>query len=545
MRKTSRHMSEWEKELRRDARWYALLACIMAFGLFLSYLLYVGPQPGGDDATYIWLSQQPLFGPPFILGNIFAYGFLKLLPLKASFGILGYGSLQAILPNIIEYLVLIFMTFLIGSRFRDAKTGVVAAFLAATAPFAIANVTTVLPDIGTGMMLSISLYIFVRSLNSRHNALLPFLFGLSAVLVLYMNQQGFATLMLSWLYVIFLLAADMLFGRKATKRRATAEGLSFRYVLFALLGTAIGLSAYFLVFYLGLGRPFYIFAYDTFGPASVGPFAEIGTLLFSNFLAGARFNGVMYPLGPVFILAITGTAMLLARGGKRDNFLSFLTWGFLIVIVFGTTSISGQYTPFPVSTRFFNIVLAPMAVLGAYALTSTYNFLKRRWRPNSPASNNTEPAMLLLIALLFIVILSSVPLYAMLRANNLQLHRNAQTLYSIAELIQKRVPSGGATIYTHTYSGFNFVMPLFLQFAMGFNSSMRFYSINTSFIQTSPSCDLSHDKRPSFLVVANNYAPAVDVQMRSEAESWLGSNCIAVQLAQINQVYVYSLESST
>ncbi|MEM3215650.1 MAG: glycosyltransferase family 39 protein [Candidatus Micrarchaeaceae archaeon] len=545
VRKTLFGISEWRKGVRIDIRWYALLAGIMIFGLFLSFLLYAGPNPFGDDATYIWLSTQPLIGPPFILSNIFAYGFLRLLILKASFIAMGYWSLPAILPNIVEYLILIFMTFLIGRRFGGQKTGIVAAFLAATAPFAVSNVTTVLPDIGTGMMLSISIYIFMRSMEDEHNVLLSFLFGLVAVLVLYMNEEGFATLLLSWLYVIFMLMANLLSGKVSRKRRAISMQRRSpaepdpRYVLFALLGTAIGLFIYFLVFYMALGAPFYVFSHRTFGYASISQLDEIRILFFSNFLAGNQLNNLLYPLGPISILAIAGTVILLARGNRRDNFLSFLTWGFVVIIVFGTTVFSGRYESFPVSTRFFNIVLAPIAVLGAYALTSAYGFLKRL------IGTDDEPAMLL-IALLFIVILSSIPLYTMLQASNSQIHDNAQTIYSIAAFIQKHVPNGtNATIYTHAYIGFNFVLPLFLEFAMGFSSNVHLYSINSSFINSSQSCNLLRKNGPSFLVVADDYAPAVVSQVNSEVESWLSTNCTATLLMQANQIYLYSLKSST
>ncbi len=534
---------------RTGPRWYLLLVAIIALGLLLSYLMYSGPDPWYDDSIYIFLAHEALSGNASFIGSRFAYGFLKLFPLAASFGLLGYGNFQAVLPSVLEYVLLIIMTFLIGKKLQGERLGVIAAFLAATAPFAVSNATRVLPDIVTGLALSVSIYLFLASTDTKHSVVLPILFGASTALPLFFNEEGFATMLFSWVYVAFLLVSNTL---RIGARRAVTNGrtdaaasVTFRFVSFAAVGTVACLSAYFIVFYVSLGSPFFVFTHYNAGFSPLNPFSEAYTLLFGNFLNAGTFTQDLYPIGPLSLLAMAGSVLFAIRSGRRGNFISFLNWSFVMFMIFGTTSLAGGYHPIPVTTRFFGIVLSTFSLLAAFALLSFYDYAKKTFRRRAP-SYPAAPLIVMLL-LLFAITLACLPLYGMLIQSNRIILQNNQELYQSTRYATSVAPAGEPiAVYTDAFGGFGFILPLFLSFTTGFNASITYQSIvDYGSNNTLTSCALASGSSPFLIVEYQNVGPAAREQIDAQVSAWLSDTCTATLLTEINQTYIYSLSGST
>lgn len=521
-------------------RWYAFLGAIIILALFLSWLLYSGPDPWYDDSTYLFLAHQMLSGSSIFLNYRFGFGFLKLAPLAASFGLFGYGSLQAALPDMLEFVLLVVFAFLIGTKIKDARLGVSSAFLAATAPFAAAYASRVLPDMGTGLAVAVATYLFIVSVDTKHRVLVPLVFGFSAALPVYLNEEGFAIMGFIWIYLASLFIIRKLGRRSGIPAKRwlvrVEESIDSRYLALALSGTFIGLLLYFLPFYLSLNQPFFVFSRYGVNYSFTNPFSELLMLLSPTCLGGYCPNPELYALGPLALLAVFGSALLLPRRNSKNCFLIFLGWATFVFLVFGTTQISLPYHPIPVVSRFFAIILAPLSVLGAYAFVKIYDVLKKKQRGVFPQLS------IFLIALL--ILAANLPAYAFLHSYDGSVFQSAQTAYSTAAFLANESQSMPIDVYVQAYEGFAQIAPYFLQFATGFDNKISFYSLSNA---TSPAssyptyCSLNQTGGSYLVVIYGIDNTEARAEIAKETGAWLGNTCKATLLYEINQTYIYSL----
>ena len=526
--------------------WYILLAAVVASGLLLSYLLYSGPNLWYDDSTYIYLANQLLQGNPAVFGSRFGFGFLKLFPLAASFGAFGYGAIQAILPSIVEFVLLVLLTFLIGKKIGGSRLGLLAAFFASTAPFVVANVSRVLPDIPTGLTVAVAAYLFIDSLGTRHTVVLPFLAGLSSVLPIYMNDEGFAVMFFIWLFIISLFLfpriRKLLGHGDGRARPKTENSISSRYVLLALAGAALGTVAYALPFYIFFKQPlFFLLRYDI-NYSLTNPLLVALLLSLPSCIGNSCLSSDIYSLGPLVVLAVLGSAAVLnSNPNRKSSFVIFLNWSVFLFLIFGTTHLSLPYLPIPVVSRFFTVVLPLLSVLSAIALWRLYDYLKtRHLRTLAPIA---------LLAALILVIAAYLPMYGVLRSNNEAILNTTQTAYRIGAFFINESSAGPVDVYAHAYDGFNFLAPEVVMFATGFDSNISVYqAANASMAGPSYgvlNCSLQPGRRSFLAVMYGSDAESAREQVAAEVGSWLGSTCTSTFVKQIDQTYIYSLSNAT
>ncbi|MEM0201902.1 MAG: glycosyltransferase family 39 protein, partial [Candidatus Micrarchaeaceae archaeon] len=241
------------EEKHTYAFYYALLFSIIAFGAVLAMLLYAGPNFEYDDNFYISSAHLLVQGNPFFILSKYSYGFLKTVILALSFKAFGYGSIQAVLPNFLYFIITICLVFLIGKNIRGYGLGLVSAFMAAGMPFFVENATRVLADVPLGMVVALFFYLLFKYMaESKKSAVIALAVGLSAALPIFMKTEGFMIIFAEALSVLLLYAYEK---HTATTKKRHGYGINKNFIMYAVVGLAIGLSVYFFVFYILTGNP--------------------------------------------------------------------------------------------------------------------------------------------------------------------------------------------------------------------------------------------------------------------------------------------------
>jgi len=492
-----------------------LLLISILLGLAASAYLYSGPDPFYDDAWYMQFAHEAANGEADFILDIFTYAFLNIVPIAASFKLFGYGSWQAILPSIIEYILLLLVTFQISKRIYGGMFAAAAVYMLALAPFLVAYTTRVLPDINMGFAVGLSVYAFIIARRKKTIAM-SVLSGLLAAYTIYVKTQAFIYIAL----FIFVVIIAYLQDHKKKKGRFYEEKL----LAATFIGLAVGLAAYFSVFYIVSGNPFSISDYMAI-PSGETIAHELYTFTvpFSSMNAMLSYPTAMdtFPIGPLVLLAAIGTIIGLLKKNAEINYSSLLCWGMFFYTIFGTSSMHA-YLRIPGLTRFFAIDATLFALLGGYALFFIYDFTKNRTK---------KKAALLKVAFAIVVIvipLAYIPTYKVLKLNSINIVYSENMFNSSLGYLQKIVQNGGPiNLHTLAPRGFRFNTDFYLNFIDGYNSSIHTMIIHQNGYDgiTSLSCPLSAPGNRSFvLAVEPAYGPPGSDE-ENLLNTWLGTNC--------------------
>ena len=459
-------------------RVYTLLAVIIVLGLLLSSWMYAGPDLLFDDIGYITMANQFMSGNYNFLTANFGFGFLDIASIAASFWAFGYGNVQAVIPSVVEYVVMVVLVFLVASRVHKDETALLAAFFTATSPLLVANATRALPDIATGMVTAASMLVFVVGLRSSRKFLFGIAFGIVTTLVVYVKMTGIIIMCLSLLFVL----AYLLLRRSHVRAEIGAYTINARYAIGAFLGVAIMSAVFLSVFYVYTGNA--LFAFEHYNnPAGAGPLQKLWSFLNQDtfsVLGQQTFNVESYPIGPLLLLAALGSAFAVKERNPPLCQFSLLLWGVALYFILGSGSI-GAYTPVPYSTRYFAIVLPAMAILAAYATVQIAKFVAKRSRSTPHRRHANSYAVFLIIA---IVLVLESPLYAALWQYNTgigQLDTTIKQASSHAMLYlhtNGTMLGGSPIIYVEAIDGLSGPLIYAIQYELGYPHGISYFRVN-------------------------------------------------------------------
>ncbi|MGC8586765.1 MAG: glycosyltransferase family 39 protein [Candidatus Micrarchaeia archaeon] len=542
----SRNTSHKGKKRSKDYLPELLLLVSILLGLAASAYLYSGPDPFYDDAWYIHYAHDAIVGDSDFIANLFAYAFLNIIAIAASFLLFGYGSFQAILPSIVEYVLLLIVAFQISKRVYGGTFAAASVYLLALAPFLTDYVTRVLPDINMGFAVGLSLYAFILA-RKEMSVKMSAVAGLLAAYTIYVKTQAF-------MYVgLFALLIVIEYISGALKRKKTSSNFKEEKMLAAAAaGLAVGLFAYFAVFYAVTGNAFASLNYMA-SPSGETIAREVYMLLtpFGNTSAmlnsPSAFN--TYPIGPLVILAIVGTAIGLLKRNSYVDYISLVCWAMSLYLIFGSSSINAYYRV-PALSRYFAIDAVPFAFLGGYALLSLYDFAKARLGKNN--------SILKAAFVIFVIVLpiAYIPTYRMLKVDSISIVYSNNIFSNAVSYIQRMASTEGALdIYTLAPTGFRFNTLYYLEFADKYNSNIRALTLheNPYGNETSLACTKSDYERISYLfMVEPQYGPPT-IDEQNLIAKWLDSNCTRSEVYQAippnasyySKIVIYRIESAS
>jgi 4-amino-4-deoxy-L-arabinose transferase-like glycosyltransferase len=336
-----------------------LLILVMLLGLSLLTIFYshITYTAGIDDATYLSFAKQIAshsFNP---LSNPYGYGWLFPYFVYLSGFFFGNSTIGYQAGTAIEYLSLIVLTFILGNRIsKNRYIPILSAFIVCIAPFTVAYSTRILNDTLLAVFATLSL-IFLFS-NKKHDW---FMSGLLAGLMLSVKLLAFP-------YILAFFVICMLEGK-----------------YYAVIGILIGIFVYVLPFGVLSGNPLYsIQNYGSFqssiSPASLG--GNIGIMFVMLGLVQLHYvgNPIYYQIvsmGLLLWFVIFSSYLLIVYRGRHYIYLAIIFWFVVLYLHFGTQTLS-HYSFISVIDRYYQLVIAPMALLIAYFFSWAYWWLDKR-----------------------------------------------------------------------------------------------------------------------------------------------------------------------
>jgi len=471
-----------------------ILGLVLFTAIVLSYIFYSGPFVYYDDNYYIFSAHQMLQGTFRPNGNPFTVETLTIASIALSFLLFGYGSLQAALPSVVEYLATIIVIFFLGRKMFNDYFGGAASFLYATAPFVVGYTTRVLPDIFTGLTVAIACYYIYDAIELKSERAM-FLAGFFISLTMLVKTAG------AIMIASFVIGLAYLYVHKKFRRYK-------RMFAYAFVGMIIPLLIMMLYFYLLTGNPlFNLHSYA--GLADVAPTTVFKNIIAFNisvnplYLFNVNQDPNTFPIGIIFILALAGMILGIARKKISIETFSLLVLIPMLYLFFGTKSLN-HYIPILVVSRYLAIVAAPIAILAAYTLNALYIAIKKE---------SKAVASFIIIAIIFYSVFINFSTYRALYYYNLGV-RSYNTIYST--LLHVISESHANRVYiSSTLQGLN---QQYLEFLYGFNG--------INFSSAGPVCTPSY-YRAMLINSFNNFGAE---QSNASLISWLGGNCSLVNI---------------
>ena len=518
-----------------------LLALVLAVGLVISAYLYSGPNPFYDDVTYIFLSRSAIVNGFKFMFDRFGFGPLSILQISVFFYLFGYGNMQAVAASAIDYTIMVYLIFVCGRKIGKPANwfGFLAALIGGTAPFVVPFVFRALIDIPLGMVAALSVYLFIKTTERRHNLLFPTLFGLTSASLIFVKIEGYMILVASSLSILILFLIEK-FDRKWSPNRKQETGLVLRpsYVLLFAAGIISVLVIEFLVYYLLTDQPFFVLKYynnnipNTFGLMYNAIVTFVPYVLPQIKLHMALINSQIP--GPLIGIAVIGGVIAVI---KRNKIMTYMFLVYIIGVIYfiiGPNSLSlFFYNNHPYNTillqgRYFIILLPYMSLLAAYLLFFIFEVVRKTggWRVGS---------MVVVVTLLCIFALE-LPLYSTFHLQNVATLQNEALFGSVAGYVSSLAGNSIATIYTNSNVKENdgFALSLYesMMYYLRFNQEYKFKTINFPFFKANNSDTCTTEIGNSFLVdlyTLNNSAGNLAV-----INDWLGSNCTATYMRGFN-----------
>jgi hypothetical protein len=496
---------------------YLLLALIIITGLLLSYVLYSGPFYAFDDLSYIIFSHQILNGTFSPVQSPYAYGFLLPVSIATSFAIFGLNTFASILPSLLEYVAIILISSAIARKLYGTNTGLVCAFLVATAPFVVGYSTRVLPDMGVGMMVGLSMLFLVYAQGSKNSKLFYFLSGAFAVLTIYVKLIG-----LAYIFAFFI---ALLIYRFYDKKKSSHKGAN-DILIYSLAGMFVVGVIYISIMFGFSGSIFGSFISYGKNQMAISPsslsknFDALFTTFFGYNGFGTALNPQVFPLGLIIFVALAGTLIGLIRKEKNIICLSVILWIAFLYLFFGTVTIS-KYSFIYVVSRYFIMVSVPIAVIASYALLSICKLSKPILKNNSIYL----PALILLI-----VVISYIPIYKTLYDYNSSISENTRSFSSTLSYIKTQSQGNNLTLVT-----IDNVSSDFLEFLSSYNKNINVYTLNTS-SKTKITMQLNRICTPqavnTYIIIAyDNYSRLASTTIFND---WINTSCSLVKLNSFN-----------
>jgi len=507
-----------------------LLASIL-IGILISMYLYSGPDPFYDDAWYINLAHYMLSGNfDQVILNLFGYGFINIFDIALSFKFFGYGDIQAILPSIIEYILLLIVTYGISKKFYTPIFASAAVYLLSLAPFLVNYTTRVLPDINAGLAIGLSFYAFLIAIGNK-KPIWSITAGLLAAFPAYIKaDETFIYVGLFAFLLIVLFSKNMIYAIKRKDKKYINELKSLALISAGLI---LGLFAYFFIFYIFTGNFFFPITYYTALPSLEPVLNEIYLLVIPFSTSKGLMNTSYFPLGPILALSIIGAAIGILKKNSKINYASFLCFGVFLYLLVGTSDIH-EYIVIPSFSRFFAIDASLFALLGGYALFNIYNFLNAKLE---------KKTLFKIIYAFFIIIipLSYLPTYTYLKSNNLNIVYNREIFNEAVNYMQGIAARSQINVYTLAPVGFRFNTYYYFNFADGYSKNISTKMIRPNESNSSASCMINFPNNRSFVLVTASSGPQACSIENKVLDTWLDNNCSISEIRTIQNNHTSNL----
>ena len=182
-----------------------------------------------------------------VILNPFGYGFINIFAIALSFKFFGYGDIQAILPSIVEYVLLLILTYGISKKFYTPIFASATVYLLALAPFLVDYTTRVLPDINAGLAVGLSFYAFLIAMGNK-KPIWSITAGFLAAFPAYIKaDETFIYVGLFAFLLIVLFFKNIIYTIERKDKEHTNE---LKSIALISAGLIMGLFAYFFIFYI-------------------------------------------------------------------------------------------------------------------------------------------------------------------------------------------------------------------------------------------------------------------------------------------------------
>lgn len=490
------------------------LTLILVLGAALALFLYAGPFYAYDDSFYLDYAHQILVGGFNLSSGPYSYGYLFVATIALSLKLFGLDATAAILPTMVEYLLIVVLVFMIGRRIRGEGFGLIAAFVAATSPYIVGYATRVLPDMLTGLVATLSIYILVIAPSSKHRSTLYFAAGSVAMLTIYVKLIGLA-FVLAMFFAVFAFAVVFMFrSRKGKASTAKITNISVMDLVYVVAGMAVLLLVYLISVYIMAANPFYtILGYSNFpGTEHTNLLTNLVFFITNIFIwdlgpvVSFSLDIDVFLFGAILFFAIIGTLIALASRDRAMVLMAIIAWVYILYINFGPISLT-SYSVIYVAARYVTEVAAPLSLLVAYVVYHGYKICNLLFAKLPVVGYSA------VVLLLVYIIYANIGPYTMLYTYNIVIANDTSTLFSVISYVN----SGSASWNHHLYisqSGGNAV--LFLSFLSKYNTT---YNIST----VSGQCNSSYNG--SLYLAFNNYGQAVANVTRPLLSNWTNGGC--------------------
>ena len=514
-----------------DRKAFLLLAAVIGLVLSLSYLMWSGPLYWFDDINYITYAHQMLTGTFSVVQSPYAYGFLPSAAIALSFLLLGASPFSAVLPNLIECIAMVVLTFLIGRKLYGNDVAVLSAFLCATAPFVIGYTSRALPDMLLGTIAALSIYVFLiaQERGEKHSHYLYAAAGAIAGLTIFVKLLGLAFMLAFFVGT----AALYLMGKGRRMRNGVAMAIGGNEVISVVAGLMIVFIAYDLMFFVYTGSPFYgVITYGqnqaAISHSSISQNISVLLVMFFGYSAtytsifGEDVSWNIFPLGLIAFWAVAGGVIAMASRKREGVFLAALTWVLPLYLFFGTVSLS-SYTSIFVTSRYFIAVAAPMAVLASYAMLD----MSRAF--GVVFGETVRTAML--AAFIAATIISYMVVYIVLYNYSIAVSENNYALGSAVAYLNDTHYDGQLLVNDYGYV-------TYLDFLSGYRRQINAVPLNFSHmndlkLQISGACDSTS---PTYVFFAfDNYTETQSLINFNIVKSFITADCMMKSVASFNE----------
>ena len=137
--------------------------------IFMSVFMQHSSHPNlsFDDANYIRFAGQILTNEFKPLSNPYAYGYLLPATIALSMHLFGTSLLADALPSIIEYILLVLVSYWLIKKMVKPSIAFYTSFLVATSAFIAGYATRALPDMLIGLLVGLALYMVLEPKVNR------------------------------------------------------------------------------------------------------------------------------------------------------------------------------------------------------------------------------------------------------------------------------------------------------------------------------------------------------------------------------------------
>ena len=465
-----------------------------------------------------------------VILNPFGYGFINIFAIALSFKFFGYGAIQAMLPSIVEYILLLILTYGISKKFYTPIFASATVYLLALAPFLVDYTTRVLPDINAGLAVGLSFYAFLIAMGNK-KPIWSITAGFLAAFPAYIKaDETFIYIGLFAFLLIVLFSKNIIYTIERKDKKHTNE---LKSIALISAGLIMGLFAYFFIFYIFTKNFFFPIMYYTATSSSEPVLNEIYLLVIPFSTSKGLINADYFPLGPILVLSIIGAAIGILKKNSKINYASFLCFGVFLYLLVGTSNIH-EYIVIPSLSRYFAIDATLFALLGGYALFSIYNFLNAKLE---------KKTLFKIIYIFFIIIipLSYLPTYTYLKSNSLNIVYSRENFNEAVNYMQGIAAKGQINVYTLAPVGFRYNTYYYFNFADGYSRNISTKMIRSDEkSNSSASCIINSPNNRSFVLVTASSGPQACSIENKVLDAWLDNNCSISEIYTIQNNHTFS-----